>query len=189
MKRRSGFTLIELLVVIAIIGLLSSVVLAALSSARKKARDAKRMADIKSIQLALEFYRDRFGVYPSPEAESASAPPAGCWGWDTSFTDFGSDGYSFIPALATSGIIAKVPTDPITAPVGSDCDVVPGYKYYRYAAGSNSCPLDKGAYYVMEVNVMEMIPNNQQHPLSPGFKCGSNDWGTSGAYTMGAFEN
>jgi prepilin-type N-terminal cleavage/methylation domain-containing protein len=189
MHKRSGFTLIELLVVISIIGLLSSVVLAALSTARKKARDARRMADIKSIQLALELYRDRFGAYPPAEPESTSGPPAGCWGWDTSFTDFGGDGYPFIPALATSGIIAKVPTDPVYEPIGSDCDVVPGYKYARYGAGTNLCPLDKGPYYVMEVNVMEMIPENQQHPLSPGFKCGTNDWGTGGAYTMGSFEN
>jgi len=53
-----GFTLIELLVVIAIIGILSSVVLASLNSARKSGRDAKRVADIKQIQLALELYFD-----------------------------------------------------------------------------------------------------------------------------------
>ncbi len=53
-----GFTLIELLVVIAIIGILSSVVLASLNSARSKGRDARRVSDLKQLQLALELYYD-----------------------------------------------------------------------------------------------------------------------------------
>ncbi len=53
-----GFTLIELLVVIAIIGILSSVVLASLNSARAKSRDARRIADLKQIATALELYYD-----------------------------------------------------------------------------------------------------------------------------------
>lgn len=52
-NRKQGFTLIELLIVIAIIGLLSSVVLASLNSARVKARDAKRTSELKTLQLAL----------------------------------------------------------------------------------------------------------------------------------------
>jgi prepilin-type N-terminal cleavage/methylation domain-containing protein len=63
MKR--GFTLIELLVVIAIIGILSSVVLASLNDARQKSRDAKRVADVKQMVVALEMYFDRNGVYPT----------------------------------------------------------------------------------------------------------------------------
>lgn len=58
-----GFTLIELLVVIAIIGILSSVVLASLNTARKKGRDARRISDIKQMQLALELYYDTEGSY------------------------------------------------------------------------------------------------------------------------------
>lgn len=57
-KQQRGFTLIELLVVIAIIGILSSVVLASLNSARRKGRDARRISDVKQLQLALEMYYD-----------------------------------------------------------------------------------------------------------------------------------
>ena len=64
MKQR-GFTLIELLVVIAIIGILSSVVLASLNSARQKGRDAKRVSDISQLKLALELYFDSNRTYPT----------------------------------------------------------------------------------------------------------------------------
>ena len=65
LKANKGFTLIELLVVIAIIGMLSSVVLASLNSAREKARDAKRIADLREIEKALELYFDDNGEYPT----------------------------------------------------------------------------------------------------------------------------
>jgi prepilin-type N-terminal cleavage/methylation domain-containing protein len=72
-KHQKGFTLIELLVVIAIIGLLASVVLLALNSARAKARDSKRLADIKQMTTALElFYNDAGGYAPA----ATSAPTA-----------------------------------------------------------------------------------------------------------------
>jgi prepilin-type N-terminal cleavage/methylation domain-containing protein len=63
-NKKAGFTLIELLVVVAIIGLLATLSLVALNSARQKARDAKRVADVKQIQTALElYYNDNYG-YP-----------------------------------------------------------------------------------------------------------------------------
>ncbi|MFH1838329.1 MAG: type II secretion system protein [Candidatus Kuenenbacteria bacterium] len=56
LKNRKGFTLIELLVVIAIIALLSTIAVVSLGGARAKARDAKRVADVKQMQTSLEIY-------------------------------------------------------------------------------------------------------------------------------------
>ena len=62
---KKGFTLIELLVVIAIIGLLSTLAVVALGSARQKARDSKRLSDLKQVQTALELYYTDNNSYPT----------------------------------------------------------------------------------------------------------------------------
>jgi general secretion pathway protein G len=63
--KRKGFTLIELLVVIAIIGLLSTLAVVALTGARAKARDARRLSDVKQIQTALDLYYADQNTYPA----------------------------------------------------------------------------------------------------------------------------
>lgn len=61
----NGFTLIELLVVISIISLLSTIVIASISTARANARDAERISNLKQIQAAVELYAlDHNGDYP-----------------------------------------------------------------------------------------------------------------------------
>ncbi len=62
---KKGFTLIELLVVIAIIGLLSTLAVVALGSAREKARDSKRLSDLKQVQTALELHYTDNSAYPT----------------------------------------------------------------------------------------------------------------------------
>ncbi|MEX2145036.1 MAG: type II secretion system protein [Candidatus Spechtbacterales bacterium] len=72
-NKTKGFTLIELLVVIAIIGLLASIVLVSVQGPRVQARDTKRMADMRSLQTAMELCysdsacgaQDAYPVYAS----------------------------------------------------------------------------------------------------------------------------
>lgn len=113
--KNQGFTLIELLVVIAIIGMLSSVILASLNSARNKARDARRLSDLKQIQIALELYYDTNRSYPNPG-----------WGWRSQCSNWGPGGgvgYAkdqVIPGL-TPTYMSVFPTDPEMNVAASSC--------------------------------------------------------------------
>lgn len=64
-NNKQAFTLLELLVVVAIIGVISTLAIVALQGARAKARDAKRISDIRQIQTALELHFNDFSAYPS----------------------------------------------------------------------------------------------------------------------------
>ena len=65
-KRQLGFTLFELLVSISIIGIMTALATVAYSGAQKKARDARRVEDIKSIQTAAEqYYSQNSYIYPA----------------------------------------------------------------------------------------------------------------------------
>ena len=74
-----GFTLIELLVVISIIALLSSVVFASINTSRSRARDSRRLADIKQIQTALELYYDSNKLYPPINGACGWPNPGATW--------------------------------------------------------------------------------------------------------------
>jgi prepilin-type N-terminal cleavage/methylation domain-containing protein len=65
MNKKKGFTLIELLVVVAIIGLLATLSVIAFNTARSKARDTKRVGDVKQIQTALALYYTDNNSYPA----------------------------------------------------------------------------------------------------------------------------
>lgn len=71
--KNKGFTLIEMLIVIAIIGILSSMILVGLGSARAKARDSRRISDIRQIQNGLEIYYSNNQTYASGDSTALYA--------------------------------------------------------------------------------------------------------------------
>ena len=70
-KNQSGFTLIELLVVIVILGILSGIVVFAVSGIQDRGNAAACQTDKKTVQVAVEAYYAKNGAYP----------PAGDPGW------------------------------------------------------------------------------------------------------------
>lgn len=73
MRKNRGFTLIELLVVIAIIGILSSVVLASLNTARAKGSDAAIKANLGNIRAQAEIFYDANNHYGVDSADCVTA--------------------------------------------------------------------------------------------------------------------
>jgi len=102
---KKGFTLIELLVVIAIIGLLSTLAVVALGSAREKARDSVRLSDLKQTQTALELFYTDNNAYPTTTASGIvlGSSSAACSNDASGFTTTGC-------ATPYMGI---VPSDPL----------------------------------------------------------------------------
>lgn len=121
-NKNKGFTLIELLVVVAIIGLLSSIILASVNSARKKAIDTKIMAEYNQLKAAFEIYYAKNGKYPevtgntpycigstqcvygnnsTVTAELASVVPDFTYKPETKYIVKGQRGFIYLPAIKT----------------------------------------------------------------------------------------
>lgn len=118
MNNKKGFTLIEVLIVVSIIGILASIVLVGLGAFRRAGRDARRVADLRQVQNALELYFSKCGFYPG-----VSGPSACNSGTPTDWSGFSS-------ALTGAGIgISSVSNDPL-APTRN-------YEYGRSSDGQS----------------------------------------------------
>jgi prepilin-type N-terminal cleavage/methylation domain-containing protein len=136
---KKGFTLIELLVVIAIIALLSTLSVVALNSARVKARDARRVSDIKQIRTALDMYFDNTepNAYPAGSIVELGSSSALCLSSDNSFGG----------TCAGTVFMQSVPKDPLatgkylyTAGTGQATYTIT-YKLEKNAASSIATPV------------------------------------------------
>lgn len=101
MKNR-GFTLIELLVVIAIVGILSSVVIASLSTAREKAKIAKVRTELKQIQIAVTMLEGDTVQWPNHQVAGVVCTnlPGGC----PSNNELCDDGCTYLLSSTRGGL-------------------------------------------------------------------------------------
>jgi len=140
-SRAKGFTLIELLVVIAIIGLLSSVVLASLNTARQRARDAERISNLRTIEKALALYWLDNNAYPSTGGNWYGSNP-NCYG---GYGDAAAPG--LVPLYTARMPIEPAPTSVSTCYLYRSNGV--DYKYIAHmtmqTCSAGSCPLQDPA--------------------------------------------
>ena len=93
-------------------GILSSVVLASLDSAREKSRDARRIFDVKQLQLALELYHHNVGSYPTKDLFKNLSPtylttiPTDPTGGDYNYSYCSSNLYHLGASLEDQGNIS-----------------------------------------------------------------------------------
>lgn len=122
-----AFTLVELLVVIAIIGILATIVLVSLNTARIRARDTKRLGDIRQIQLALELFADSHNqVYPQASMYATAACGAGV-----------ACGLASSDSCGSRQCMSTVPLDPTGTP--------PPQYWYNYSPATNPTAYHLGA--------------------------------------------
>lgn len=141
---RRGFSLIELLVVISIIGLLTAIGTASLSNAQQKGRDARRKADLKTIQQALELYFQANGKYPATSSGSIQCNIPG----DTSTKTWGTGVF----ICGTNTFMQQLPSDPTNQSTN-------GYYY-----NSNNAATPPNITYVISANLEN--DNDQERILA-----------------------
>lgn len=189
---KAGFTLIELLVVISIISLLSSIVLTSVNSARGKARDARRLADLRQIQNALALYYDDNGSYPPV----TYGPGGSLAGWEVSYKDTSNwlnQLKSYMPSVPVDPTNrGNEPIDMFFSPRPADGNFF--YMYYNYGAGSYyGCPW-ASAFAVVGFRAVEKmdaatLPKARCGPQNPpcprgGISNVCRDWSTEFDYSV-----
>jgi len=137
--KNKGFTLIELLVVIAIIGLLATIVMVSLNTARVKARDTKRKADIKQIATALSLSYDKDGSYTQPENMCTDTSYGGFGGCGAAGGTGDWDANSDLRDLITDKFLSALPKDPTN-------NATYYYSYEPWNAGEGGYTLAGQAY-------------------------------------------
>lgn len=139
---KKGFTLVELLVVVAIIGLMAGIATVSVNSVRSKGRDAKRVADIKQIQNALELHYSDVGDYPDAPANNSTlgTTTAGA----NNAQVLSSSGWEAALTAGATAYMTGVPRDPMNSGLYTytytvDADTTKDYTItFRLESGAGS---------------------------------------------------
>lgn len=118
MNFRRGFTVLEALIVLAVFGLLATLAVLSLNSARASLRDAQRISDVSVIRSALSQYWLEKAAYPTSAG-----------------VDLGSPGTNTDRLTGSGFVSANDPSEPLylnRVPTGPKVG-----EYYRYRAGAN----------------------------------------------------
>jgi prepilin-type N-terminal cleavage/methylation domain-containing protein len=117
---REGFTLVELLVVITIIAILTIITVSQFQTARKKASDGQRKADLNSLSKALQMYYADYGSFPVSDDGFLTYPAGGSLvpiSWGEEFHDGATPPYVYMKVLPKENASSPYPpfcyvTDP-----------------------------------------------------------------------------
>lgn len=140
LSQSKGFTLIEMLVVVAVIAVLAGITLTGVGGFTSRARDTRRVGDLRSVQNYLEFYFSKCGRYPGATACGATNP--------STWADVQS-------ALNSYG--AKTPADPVAA------------KTYFYGVSSDGLRYVLGAKLENDNRILEESSEMDSADIPSGF--------------------
>ena len=129
--RQSGFTVIELLFVVAIIGLLAGIIISNVLYARARARDTRRITDVRSLETAIEIYRSSANAIPDV---LDIGPEDNTGGVDVGNPGFRSD-HLFLKQLVDAGVLKQPIIDVDDRFLGDH-----SYYYFKYPSGSFETP-------------------------------------------------
>lgn len=167
--KQPGFTIVELLVVIVVIGVLAAITIVSYSGIQTRAKDSRRVGDMKTIVKELELYKVQNAFYPS----SSNNGPGG---WESSSINPNQ----FLQSLKTGNLASSVPVDPVNNSTSIE------YRYYRYSAGEAGCDASRGAFYVL--GVIDMESSSGAAANSPGWSCPGRNWQAEFEWVTGGFE-
>lgn len=160
-----GFTLIEILVVIAIIGVLASIVMVSLGGSSANTRDAKRLADLKGLQSAINLF-----------IQDTGAPPGTGAGWWAQINNACSAWQPSPYSQLSPGYYAALPEDPKTTGVPPQCTASSGV-WYWYGRGYT---LSGSSLIGASANIY-VVCATLEKSTTPGYQTIPNPWGTTPA--------